>query len=407
MSNLKDNLRLDFPTLQEKIYKHPLIYMDNAATSLTPWPVINVMNEYYIKNSSTVNRGAYYLSLKVSDLYESTREIIASFMCIKDTSSIIFTKGTTESINLVAQSFVKKYIQKNDEILLSIMEHHSNLVPWQNICKENDATLKFVYLDANLELNIEILINAINHKTKFIALTHVSNVLGNINAIEQLIKYAHSKGIYVLIDGAQAVSHFQININELDPDFYVCSGHKLYGPKGIGILYVKQNLLEYLDPYQTGGGMISSVSTSNTTYASSPQKFESGTPNISGVLGLKEAILYIQDIGFQNIVQMENELYRYAIDKLRKIPNLKIIGKSKTSTSVISFILKDIHSHDIASILDRDGIAVRSGYLCAEPLIQYLKLDSVTRISLAFYNTTYEIDKLQNSLLKIKDIFNR
>lgn len=393
--------------LRKKVYGKPLVYLDNAATSLTPMDVINTIKEYYTKYSSNIHRGAYYTSMVVSDLYESTRKTVASFINANYSESIIFTKGTTESINFVAYSFIKKNIKKGEEIITTIMEHHSNIIPWQEICKETKTTLKFLYLNKKGEINWDHFISTISNKTKFIAISHVSSVLGTVNNIYEIIKYAHSKGIYVLVDGAQAVSHMKIDVSYLDPDFYVFSAHKMYGPTGVGILYIKKTLLESIDPYQTGGGMINSVNIIKSSYALAPQKFEAGTPNISGVLGLQAAIHYINKIGWKTIQGIESSLYKFTSDLLASNSELQIIGQASCKIGVFSFILNNIHPHDIASILDKEGIAVRSGNICAEPLMNYLNINGVTRISLSFYNTEKEVKLLYNTLNNIIRIFKR
>jgi len=393
--------------LKKKVYGKPLVYLDNAATSLTPIDVINTIKEYYTKYSSNIHRGAYYTSMIVSDLYELTRKTVASFINANYSESIIFTKGTTESINFIANSFIKKNMKKGEEIVTTIMEHHSNIVPWQEICKETKTTLKFLYLNKKGEINWDHFVSIISNKTKFIAISHVSSVLGTVNNIYKIIKYAHSKGIYVLVDGAQAVPHMKIDISYLDPDFYVFSAHKMYGPTGVGVLYIKKILLECIDPYQTGGGMINSVDIIRSSYAVAPQKFEAGTPNISGVLGLKSAIDYINKVGWNTIQGLESSLYEFTSKLLTENSELQVIGQASCKIGVFSFILNNIHPHDIASILDKEGIAVRSGNICAEPLMNYLNINGVTRISLSFYNTEKEVKLLYNTLNNIIRIFKR
>jgi len=393
--------------LQKKVYGKPLVYLDNAATSLTPIDVINTVKEYYTNYSSNIHRGAYYTSMIVSDLYESTRKTVASFINADYSESIVFTKGTTEAINFIASTFIRKNIKEGEEIVTSIMEHHANIIPWQEICKDTKTTLKFLYLNKKGEINWDHFISIISSKTKFIALSHVSSVLGTINNIYEIIKYAHSKGIYVLIDGAQAVPHIKVDVSYLNPDFYVFSAHKMYGPTGVGVLYIKKTLIDCIHPYQTGGGMINSVNTKQAFYAVAPQKFEAGTPNISGVLGLQSAINYINKIGWKTIEGIESELYNFTHKLLVKNSELQIIGQASAKIGVFSFILNNIHPHDIASILDKEGIAVRSGNMCAEPLMNYLNINGVTRISLSFYNTEKEIQLLNTTLNNIIRIFKK
>jgi cysteine desulfurase/selenocysteine lyase len=400
-----DKIREDFPILHQMVNNHPLVYFDNAASTQKPVRVIRAITGYYETDNCNIHRGVHFLSQRATEAYEQTRKLIQRFINAASSSEIIFTKGTTESINLVASSFGEKYISRDDEVLISIMEHHSNLVPWQQMCLKRGAKVKFIPIHENGELDMDAFRNLVNEKTKLIAITHVSNVLGTINPVKEIIAYAHSFNIPVLVDGAQAISHLGANMHDLDCDFYCFSGHKMYAPMGIGVLYGKEKFLEALPPYQSGGEMIKSVHTDHTTFNDLPFKFEAGTPNVEGVYGLNAAILYLQDLGMGNIRTYEQEILNYATDKLTTMGYIHIIGTPKEKTSLISFLIDGIHPYDAGVIIDKMGIAVRTGHHCAMPLIEWYKIPATVRASFAFYNTKEEIDLLLEAIIKVKQIF--
>jgi cysteine desulfurase/selenocysteine lyase len=400
-----NKIRDDFPILKQVINGKPLVYLDNAATTHKPKAVIEKTNEYYMQTNSNIHRGVHTLSQKASVEYENAREKVLKFINANKLSEIVFTKGTTDSINLVANSFGRKYIKEGDEIIISHMEHHSNIVPWQLLCEEKKAKLKVIPINDDGELLLDEFIKMINDRTKFISIVHISNALGTINPIKEIIKIAHSKGIYVLVDGAQSVAHLKIDVKNLDCDFFVFSGHKIYGPTGIGVLYGKHNLLEEMPPYQGGGDMISSVTFEKTIYNILPFKFEAGTPNIAGSIGLGTAIDYLTSIGFENIISYEEELYKYAVEKISAIDGLRQIGTAKNKTTVISFVLDGIHPHDIGTILDFEGIAIRTGHHCAQPVMDRFGIPATARISLAMYNTKQEIEYAALAIKKVFEVF--
>jgi cysteine desulfurase/selenocysteine lyase len=400
-----NKIRQDFPILNLQIYNKPLVYFDNGATTQKPQIVIDEIINCYTKINSNIHRGVHYLSEQSTLQYESARESVRKFINAKSVSEIIFTRGTTEAINLVAFSFSEKYISEGDEIIITEMEHHSNIVPWQMACDRKKAKLKILPFDDNGELLIEELDNLITDRTKIISVTHVSNSMGTINPIKKIIEKAHSHNIPVLIDAAQSVQHLDVDVQLLDCDFLAFSGHKIYAETGIGILYGKEKILEELPPYQGGGDMIKTVSFEKTTWADLPLKFEAGTSNYVGAITLGTAINYIQNIGLKNIAEYENHLLRYATEKLTSIENLKIFGTAKDKTSIISFNLLGIHHYDAGVMLDKLGIAVRTGTHCTEPIMQHFNITGTLRASFAMYNTTDEIDKLYEGILKIKKIF--
>ncbi len=398
-------VREDFPILQTKSRGRKLVYLDNAATTQKPNSVIERIKKYYEEENSNVHRGVHYLSELATKHFEDARETVRKFINAGSTKEIIFTRGTTEAINLVANSFGKTFINEGDEIIISEMEHHSNIVPWQLLCEERKAVLKVIPFDDNGELILEEFENALSDRTKLVSIVHISNSLGTVNPIKQIIEVAHSYAIPVLVDGAQSIMHTKIDVQELGADFFVFSGHKLYGPTGIGILYGKEDLLEQMKPYQGGGDMIKSVTFQKTTYNELPYKFEAGTPNIEGAIGLKAAIDYIEKIGLDQIANYENELLQYATEKLLSIPQLKIIGNAKNKASIISFILENIHPHDVGTILDHEGIAVRTGHHCTQPIMEHFKIPATTRASFSFYNTKEEIDLLWEGIQKVIKVF--
>lgn len=400
-----NKIRADFPILQQNIYGKPLVYFDNAATNQKPQCVIDTLVNYYTYENSNIHRGVHYLSQKATIAFENARETVKTFINAKSSSEIIFTRGTTESINLVAQSFGKKFIHQGDEVIISAMEHHSNIVPWQMICEEKGAFLKVIPFFENGELDLDAFENLISAKTRIIAITHVSNALGTINPIKEIIKKAHSNNIPVLIDGAQGIAHSKVDVQELDCDFYCFSGHKIYAPMGIGILYGKEELLNKMPPYHGGGEMIKTVTFDKTTYNDLPFKFEAGTPNVGDVLGLEKALQYINEIGIDKIAQYEDELLKYATDKLCEIEGIRFFGTAVHKSAVISFLIGNIHPFDAGTIIDHFGVAVRTGHHCAQPLMDIYKIPGTIRASFAFYNTKEEIDVLITAVKKAKQMF--
>ena len=398
-----DSIRQDFPILSKKIHNKPLVYFDNAATSQTPVCVIDCIKDYYEKYNSNIHRGVHSLSDEATNAYENARNKIKDHFNINESKEVIFTSGTTHSINIVSNGF-SKILKKGDEIIVSGLEHHSNIVPWQMMIKNNDAKLRVIPLKDNGELDMDEFKNILSNKTKIVFLNHVSNALGIINPIEKIIDISHKKGAMVLIDGAQSAAHFKIDLQKLNVDFFTASAHKLCGPTGVGFLYGKEELLSRLDPLMGGGEMISDVTFSKTTYADLPHKFEAGTPNIAGVIAFGKAIDYLNEIGLDNIEQYEKSLLDYANSKLKEIDGLKIYGDSKNKTSVISFNIDGIHSYDIGSILDKFGIAVRTGQHCAQPIMDHFGIDGTVRASFSFINTIEEIDHFYDSLIKAKSM---
>ncbi len=396
-----NKIRKDFPILNTKVYNKPLIYLDNAATTQKPKAVIDKLVKYYENENANIHRGVHYLSQLSTLFFENTREKVKTFINATHAHEIIFTKGTTESINLVASSFSESFLDKDDEILITQMEHHSNIVPWQMACIKKNAHLRYIPFNDNGDLLLDDIDNLLSSKVKLLALTHISNALGTINPIKEIIQKAHQKNIPVLIDGAQAVAHLKVDVRELDCDFYCFSGHKIYAPMGIGVLYGKENWLNKLPPYQGGGEMIKTVSLDKgTTYNDLPFKFEAGTPNVSDVLGLDAAIDYISHLGLENIKNYENELLHYATEKLSDIEGIKIIGTSQNKASVLSFIVKNIHPYDIGTLLDKMGIALRTGHHCAQPVMDKYGINGTVRASFALYNTKEEVDILYEGIVR-------
>ena len=398
-------IRKDFPILQTHVHGKPLVYLDNAATSQKPLSVIRKAQEYYSTMNSNIHRGVHALSGVSTEAFETARIKIKKFINALGKNEIIFTRGATESINLVAQTFGRTNLKEGDEVIISEMEHHSNIVPWQMICNEKKAKLKVIPINDNGEIIFEEYEKLLSDRTKIVSIVYCSNSLGTVNPVRKIIKLAHAKGIPVLLDAAQAVNHLAIDVQELDCDFLVFSGHKIYGPTGIGVLYGKVNLLESMPPYQGGGDMISKVTFEETTYNELPHKFEAGTPNIAGVIGLGEAIDYVTRIGIENIAAHEKELLDYATEAVQSVPGLKIIGTAKEKVSVLSFILDDIHPHDIGTFLDFEGVAIRTGHHCTQPVMNHFKIPATSRASFAMYNTQEEIDTLVNGLNKIIKVF--
>lgn len=400
-----NKIRNDFPILNTKVYGRQLVYLDNGATSQKPLQVINSVAEFYSTINSNIHRGVHYLSSKATEEYEKSREKVKTFINAKSSAEVIFTKGTTDSINLVAFSFGEKFISEGDEILVCETEHHSNIVPWQMLCERKRAKLIKIPVDNNTEIIMEEYEKLLSSKTKLVAVAQVSNAFGTIHSTEKIIEKAHKFGAKVLIDGAQSIQHFSTDVQKLDCDFYVFSGHKIYAETGIGVLFGKGELLSQMPPYQGGGDMINSVSFEKTEYAELPLKFEAGTSNYVGAYSLLKAIEYLENIGLKEIAEYETELKNYAFEKLSTIPGLEIIGNPKNNSGVISFTLKDIHFYDAGMILDKMGIAVRTGTHCAEPAMKRFNILGTIRVSFSFYNTKEEIDILYNGLLKVKQMF--
>ena len=396
-------IREDFPILNKKINGSDLVYFDNAATSQTPKQVIQKIVDYYEQYNSNIHRGLHSLSADATNQYELSRKIIQKHFGIKNNHEVIFTSGTTHGINIVS-SGLESQINSSDELIVSEMEHHSNIVPWQILCEKTDAKLKVIPINKEGSLDIDTFKTMLNKNVKFVFINHVSNSLGTINPIEEIIELAHKNNSKVLLDGAQGAAHFKINLSEINVDYYVASAHKLCGPTGVGFLYGKSELLEALPPYQGGGEMISSVTFEKTEYADLPYKFEAGTPNISGVIGFGAAIDYMNNIGFDNIESYEQELLKYATDRLKEIPGIKIYGNPGNKISVISFNLSNHHPSDIGSILDQFGIAVRTGQHCTQPVMDYYNIPGTVRVSLSFYNTKSEIDLLIDALEKASNM---
>jgi len=398
-------IRDDFPILSRKIYDKPLVYFDNGATTQKPKIVIDTINELYSEYNSNVHRGVHYLSDKMTEKYEIAREKIKNFLNAESNSEIIFTKGTTDSINAVAFSFGEKYIKEGDEIIISEMEHHSNIVPWQMLCQRKKSILKIIPFNDKGELELEEYKKLITPKTKIVSIVHTSNSLGTVNPIKEIIDIAHKNNIPVLIDGTQAIQHRKIDVKDLDCDFYCFSGHKIYGPNGIGILYGKEKWLQELPPYQGGGDMIDRVTFEKTIYAELPFKFEAGTPNYIGAIGLGIAIDYLNNIGMENIYNYEKQLLEYGLEKILKIDGLKLYGLAKDRACIFSFLLNNIPAYDTGMLLDKMGIAIRTGHHCTHPIWDHYKIEGSARASLSFYNTFEEIDYFCETLKQIKKMF--
>jgi cysteine desulfurase/selenocysteine lyase len=396
-----EKIRADFPILSRKVNGKALIYFDNGATAQKPQSVIDALDNYYKTDNANIHRGVHTLSRNITLAYENARVTIQKHLNATYSHEIIFTKGTTDAINLVASSFGKKFISKGDEIIVSLMEHHSNILPWQQLCEEKGAVLKVIPINEAGELQMEEYKKLLSSKTKMVAVAHISNTLGTINPIKKIVELAHARNIPVLVDGAQAVPHTTVDVKLLDCDFYCFSGHKLFGPTGVGILYGKEKWLKEMPPYQVGGGTIKTVTFEKTEYADLPLKFEAGTPHIAGGIGLAAAIDYINKIGLNSIAAYEHELVVYATEALQKIEGVKIIGTAKEKASVLSFVVEGIHPFDIGTLLDQLGIAVRTGHHCTQPLMEHYCLKGTVRASFAFYNTKQEIDEFMNGLQKV------
>jgi cysteine desulfurase/selenocysteine lyase len=398
-------LKADFPALQQTINNKPLVYLDNAASTQKPRAVIQRLQHYYEKENANVHRGVHTLSQRATDAYEDAREKLRGFINADHSKEIIFVRGATEAINLVASSFGQKYVQKGDEIVVSAMEHHSNIVPWQLLCDKTGAHLKVIPMNSAGELDMNAYSHMLGKKTRLVAVTQVSNALGTINPVREIIEQAHGKGIPVLVDGAQSVPHMPIDVQELQCDFFAFSGHKMYGPTGIGVLYGRAEWLEEMPPYQGGGDMIRSVTFKKTTFGSLPNKFEAGTPNIAGAIGLAAAVDYLSHLGMENIAAHEKSLLEYATTRLLELEGLSIIGTAKHKAAVISFLFGDVHPHDIGTILDQEGIAVRTGHHCAQPVMDFFSIPATARASFGLYNSPEDIDRFVEGLKKIGEVF--
>ena len=395
------HIRTDFPILEEKVYNKDLIYFDNGATTQKPRCVVEKIEEGYYHLNANIHRGVHYLSQKATEAHEAARSTVADFLHAGKREEIIFTRGTTEAINLVATSFGEAFCHEGDEVIVSVMEHHSNIVPWQMLCERKGMKLRVIPMNERGELDLDVFKSLLNEHTKIVSIAHVSNVLGTINPVAEIIRIAHAKNVPVLVDGAQAVPHIPVNVVELDADFYVFSGHKIYGPTGIGALYGKSEWLNAIPPYQGGGEMIATVTFEKTTYNELPFKFEAGTPDYIGSTALAEALRYVQNIGLDKIAAHEHELLTYCTEKLLEIDGMRIIGTAKEKSSVISFLVGNIHPYDLGMLLDKLGIAVRTGHHCAQPLIDSLGIPGTVRASFAFYNTKEEIDTFVAALKRV------
>lgn len=400
-----DAIRQDFPILHQQVNGNDLVYFDNAATTQKPKAVIQAIENYYEHDNANVHRGVHALSVRATEAYEAARRTVRHFINASSIKECIFVRGTTEAINLVAQSYVRQIIQPGDEILITYMEHHSNIVPWQMLCEQTGAVLQVAPISLTGEVLLDEFAKKLSSKTKFVSLSYVSNALGTINPVQQMIEMAHAYGAKVLLDGAQATAHLPVDVQHLNCDFYAFSGHKMYGPTGIGVLWGREELLEQMYPYQGGGEMIYYVTFSRTEYAPLPQKFEAGTPNISGAIGLGAAIDYLHSLDLGAIANYELYLLNYATEALNSLPGFKIIGTAAQKVPVLSFVHETIHSHDIGTIIDAEGIAIRSGHHCAMPLMDFYGLAATSRMSLSFYNTTQEIDRCIKALQKVNEVF--
>lgn len=396
--------REDFPLLKIKVYDKPLIYLDNGATTQKPQCVLDKLNEIYTLYNANIHRGVHHLSQIATMAHEDARKTVADFIHAKSNAEITFTRGTTESINLTAFCFGERYVNEGDEIIVSHMEHHSNIVPWQLMCERKMATLKVIPITPDGELDLDAFKNMLNEKTRIVAVTHVSNVLGTVNPVKEIIHWAHLNGTPVLVDGAQAIPHLPVNVQDLDADFYAFSGHKIYAPTGIGVLYGKAKWLEEMPPYQGGGEMIDHVSFEKTTFNELPYKYEAGTPNYEGSIALAEALRYVSAIGMEQIAQHEQELIQYAMEQMASIPNLRFIGMPKHRSGVISFLIGNEHPYDVGMLLDKLGVAVRTGHHCAQPLVEYYNIPGTVRASFALYNNKEDVDQFIHALTRVANM---
>jgi len=400
-----EKVRADFPILHQQAHGHPLVYLDNAATSQKPRAVIEAITRYYEFDNSNIHRGVHYLSERATREFEEARKVIQQFLGAAHASEVIFVRSATEAINLVVQTYGRVHVNAGDEVLITAMEHHSNIVPWQMLCEEKRAHLKVASINERGELKLDEFERLLSPRTKIVAVAHVSNALGTVNPVKQIAQMAHARDIPVLVDGAQAVPHMAVDVQDLDCDFYAFSGHKMYGPTGVGVLYGKQALLEAMPPYQGGGDMISSVTFEKTTFNRVPHKFEAGTPDMSGAVGLRAAVEYLNHLGMDNIAAHEHELLAYATAAVSAIPGVRLIGTARKKASVLSFVMEGVHPHDIGTILDQEGIAIRTGHHCAQPVMAYFGVDATARASFGLYNTKGEVDALVTGINKVKEVF--
>jgi len=400
-----DGVRRDFPILQRTVHGKPLVYLDSAATTQKPRQVLDVLMQYYAHGNANIHRGVYLLSEEATAAYDGARTKVQHFINARSHREVVFTRSSTESINLVAQSFGRQNIGPGDEILITHMEHHSNIVPWQLLCEQTHARLRVAPIDDHGELRMDEFEKCLSARTKLVAVVHLSNSLGTINPISQIIALAHQRNVPVLVDGAQAASHMPVDVQAMDCDFYVCSGHKLYGPTGIGVLYGREALLDAMPPYMGGGDMIRSVTFEKTTYADLPHKFEAGTPHIAGVVGLGAAVDYISGIGFDKIATHEKDLMKYGTAALSEIPGLRMIGTARDKASILAFVLKGAHPHDVGTILDMEGVSIRTGHHCTQPVMERFGVPATARASVAIYTTRQEIDQLVYALHRVRETF--
>jgi cysteine desulfurase/selenocysteine lyase len=400
-----EKVRRDFPILNQRVHGKPLVYLDNAATTQKPQAVIDAMVRSYAEDNANIHRGVHLLSERATRAYEEAREKVQKFLNASDAREVIFVRGTTEAINLVAQTFGRANVGRGDEVLITEMEHHSNIVPWQLICEEKGAELKVIPITDEGELRIDLLDRLLTDRTRLVAVVHVSNSLGTVNPIRTIVEKAHARGVPVLVDGAQAVAHMPVDVQALGCDFYALSGHKLFGPTGIGVLWGRLPLLEKMPPYQGGGDMISSVTFKRTTYNVVPNKFEAGTPNIAGSVGLGAAIDYLNGIDIPAMQAYEADLLAYGTRALSSVPGIRLIGTAAKKASILSFVMEDVHPHDIGTILDQEGVAIRTGHHCTQPLMERMCVPATARASLALYNTKEEIDALVGALARVREIF--
>lgn len=404
-NSTRSGIAANFPALQQQVHGHPLVYLDNAATTQKPQTVIDAMARYYENDNANVHRGVHALSVRATDAYEGAREKARAFLNAPSTREIVFVRGTTEGINLVAATYGNKHVGKGDEVILTAMEHHSNIVPWQMLCDRVGATLRVAPIDESGDVIMSEYRTLFSPRTKIAALSYISNAIGTVNPVAEMIAVAHEAGVAVLLDGAQAAPHLRVDVQTLDADFFVISGHKMYGPTGIGVLYARESILEELPPYQGGGDMIASVSFEKTTYNVLPHRFEAGTPNVAGAIGLAGAIDYMDTIGIEQIVEHEVEVISYAVKCLEAIPEVRIVGTPRQRAGVISFVIDGVHPHDAGTVLDHEGIAIRAGHHCSQPLMDFYRVPATNRASFAIYNTHDDVDRLVAGIARVMEVF--
>jgi cysteine desulfurase/selenocysteine lyase len=400
-----DRLRADFPILAQRVRGKPLVYLDNAATSQKPQVVIDAVTRFYSSENANIHRGVHFLSERATLAYDAVRKKVARFLNAASAREIVFTRGTTESINLVAQSFGRSALRPDDEVLITGMEHHSNIVPWQLLCEQTGARLRAVPITATGELDLEAFDRLLGERTRLVAVVHLSNALGTINPVRELVARAHARGVPVLVDGAQSAPHLGVDVQSLDCDFFACSGHKMFGPTGVGVLYGRESLLERMPPWQGGGDMIASVTLERSTWAPVPAKFEAGTPMIAEVIGLGAAIDYLNAVGLPAIAAWEHELLAVATERVQEIDGLRLVGTARAKASVLSFVMEGVHPHDVGAVLDDEGVAIRTGHHCCQPVMQHFGVPATARASFAVYNTLEEIDVLVGGLRRVRQVF--